>query len=203
MPRSFNLPKLSRSSLDSVKDPRVFVRIILGLLLAANLAAAAIAFNLFTPSPEQLGQQLVAAQAQLQAAQSKLTRSRLLSGKIDTGRTQGSGFLVTYVTGRRHTYSTIIGEITEMAKTAGMKTQEWTIAPLDPIEGTEDLDMMTISINFEGAYNQLVKFVNLIDRSPRFLIIDSMTAAPRPNSDIVSVNLKLNTFVKEDAGGPL
>jgi type IV pilus assembly protein PilO len=63
--------------------------------------------------------------------------------------------------------------------------------------------MMTISINFEGSSAQLVKLVNLIDRSPRFLIIESMQAAPQPKGDVLSVNLKINVFVKEDAGAPL
>ena len=80
-----------------------------------------------------------------------------------------------------------------------MKMQEGTIAPLDPIEGSDDLDMMTISVNFEGSFAQFVKFVNLLDRSPRFLIIESMQAAPQPKGDVLNVNLKLHVFVKETA----
>ena len=78
-----------------------------------------------------------------------------------------------------------------------------TLAPLDAIEGSDDLDMMTISVDLEGNYAQLMKFVNLLDRSPRFLIIESMTAAPQAKGDLVSVNLKLNTFVREQTAGAL
>ena len=67
-----------------------------------------------------------------------------------------------------------------------MSMKEVTIAPLDPIEGSDDLDMMTISVNFEGSSAQLVKLVNLIDRSPRFLIIASPQAAPQPKGDILT-----------------
>ena len=45
---------------------------------------------------------------------------------------------------------------------------------------------------------QLVKFVNALDRSPRFLIIESMQATPQPKGDILSVTLKLNAFIKDD-----
>jgi type IV pilus assembly protein PilO len=178
------------------------VRAGLGLLLIANLVAAMFAFHLFGASPEALNQQLASARVQLQASQMRLNRSRVLTANIDKGRTESETFLATYLTSRRHTYSTIIGDITDMAKTAGMKMQETTIAALDPIEGSDDLDMMTISVNFEGSPAQLVKLVNLIDRSPRFLIIESMQAAPQPKGD-VNVNLKLNVFVREDTGGPL
>jgi Tfp pilus assembly protein PilO len=185
------------------KEPRVIVRIILGVLLVANIVAAGYAFNLFGSSPEALNQALVAAEARLQADQTRLTRSRVLTSNIGRGKAESDTFLANYFTSRRNTYSTIISEITETAKTAGMKTQEGTIAPLDPIEGSDDLSMMTISINFEGSFAQFVKFVNLLDRSPRFLIIESMQVAPQPKGDVLNTNLKLHVFVKEDPGGAL
>jgi Tfp pilus assembly protein PilO len=198
MLRNFNLRWLTLPKGDGWKEPRFLVRVVLGLLLLANLVGAGIAFNLFGPSPAALEQQLAAARARLQADQARLTRSRLLSSNIGKGKTDGDTFLASYFTTRRRTYSTIISEITGVAKMAGMKAQEWTIAPLDPIEGSDDLSMMTIAINFEGGYPQLVKFVNALDRSPRFLIIDSMQATPQPKGDILSVTLKLNAFIKDD-----
>jgi len=185
------------------KEPRVLVRIALGLLLAANLVAAGYALNVFGSSPEVLNQALVAAEARLQADQARLTRSRMLTANIGRGKAESDTFLASYFTNRRNTYSTIISEITETAKTAGMKTQEGTIAPLDPIEGSDDLSMMTISINFEGSFAQFVKFVNLLDRSPRFLIIESMQVAPQPKGDVLNTNLKLHVFIKDDSGGVL
>jgi len=203
MPRSFSLSSLSLPSIGSLKEPMGLLRLGLGLLLLANIVAALFAFHLVGSSPEALEQQLASARVQLQSGQMRLNRSRLLTAKIGNGKTESETFLATYLTTRRHTYSTIISDINDMAKTAGMKTQEWTIAPLDPIEGSDDLDMMTISINFEGSSAQLVKLVNLIDRSPRFLIVESMQAAPQPKGDVLSVNLKINVFVREDAGAPL
>lgn len=197
MPRNFNLRGMLPKG-DAWKDSRFLVRVVLGLLLVANLVGAGIAFNLFGPSPEALDMQLMAARARLQADQTRLMRSRLLSSNIGKGKTEGDTFLTSYFTTRRRTYSTIISEITEIAKGAGMKAQEWTIAPLDPIEGSDDLSMMSVSVNFEGGYPQLVKFVNALDRSPRFLIIESMQVTPQPKGDILSATLKLNAFIKDD-----
>jgi hypothetical protein len=78
--------------------------------------------------------------------------------------------------------------------------KEATFASLDPIEGTEDLDMLTFSINFEGGYTQLVKLVNLLDRSPRFLIIEGLQVAPEAKGDSLTVGVKLNVFVKDKPG---
>ena len=204
MARSFNFPDLSALGKAAAwKEPKVLVRLALGILLTANLVAAGFAFNLFGSSPEALNQALVVAEARLQGDQSRLNRSRLLTSNIGRGKTESDTFLTTYLTGRRRTYSTIMSEITETAKTAGMKIQEYTIAPLDPIEGSDDLSMMTISVNFEGGFAQLVKLVNLIDRSPRFLIIESMQVAPQPKGDIVTTNVKINAFIKDDVAGVL
>jgi type IV pilus assembly protein PilO len=207
MPRSFNLRSFSLpaqlSNAGAWKEPRVMVRLVLGLLLIANLVAAGFAFNIFGPSPEGLNQSLVSAEAQLQSDQGRLTRTRVLASKIGKGKTEGDTFLANYFTSRRYTYSTVLSEIREIATTAGMKTQEGTLASPDPIEGTDELSMVTISINFEGTFPQLVKFVNLLDRSPRFLIIESMQAAPQPKGDILNTNFKLHVFVKDDLNAAL
>ncbi len=185
----------------ALREPRVMVRAILGLLLGLNLVAAAFAFHLFGTSTEQMIRDLEGTRAQLAAETAKLTRSRLLAGKVETGREEGGKFLASYMSSRKTTYSTVIGEITDLSKQAGMKMKEANIAPLDPIDGSADIDMMTISVNFEGTYPQLVKLVNLMDRSKRFLIIESLTAAPQPNGNVINVAIKLNTFVKDDPGG--
>jgi hypothetical protein len=203
MPRSFNFRAIELPRGAAWKEPRVLVRIGLGMLLAANLVAASFAFNVFGSSPEALNQSLVAASARLQADQARLTRSRLLTSNIGKGKAEGDTFLATYFTNRRTTFSTILSEIRQTANAAGMKTQEGQIAPLEPIEGTDDLSMLTYSINYEGTFPQFVKFVNLLDRSPRFLIIESMQVAPQPKGDVLNTNLKLRAFIKDDSGGAL
>ena len=191
--------KLSLPAPGALLDPKVLVRVAQGVLVAANLVAAALAYHVFDASPEALNQQLRAAIAQRQALQTQLTRTRTLASSVDRGKAEGDKFLSTYMTSRRHTYSTIIGELNETAKSAGMKAGA-TIS-LEPVQGSEDLDMMSVTLNLEGNYAQLMKFVNLLDRSPKFLIIETLTVTPRAKSDVLSVGVKLDTFVKDDMDG--
>jgi type IV pilus assembly protein PilO len=58
--------------------------------------------------------------------------------------------------------------------------------------------MVTVVGNYEGTYGDLLQFVNRLDKSSRFLIIDTMSAAPMQGSGDLSINIKLNTFVRED-----
>src|SRR5581483_4886307 len=93
----------------AVRDPRFLVRAILGVLLAANLVAAVLAFKPFGGSADDLRQHQAALQNQLAQAQARLAVTRALSAKIQKGRAEGDQFLDRYVTDRRTTFSTIFG----------------------------------------------------------------------------------------------
>src|SRR3954470_12045538 len=125
MPRNFKLPEFGVAALT---EPKILVRAALGVLFAANLTAAAFAFHLVDASPDALNQALLSAQNSRAMEQARLLKSRVLAGNIARGKGEGELFLGTYMASRRRTYSTIIGEITDTAKTAGMKSPGGTIA---------------------------------------------------------------------------
>ena len=202
MPKNFKLPSFSGASLPlaslaSLKDTRLIMRLILGLLLVANLVAAGFAFHAFDDSPEQLARQVQNTRQQVLAAVVKLNRTRQHASKVDKGREEGTRFISTYMTSRRATYSSILNELNATATQALMKSRDAVIG-LDAIQGTDSLDMMTVTASFEGPYKNLVTFINLLDKSKRFLIIESLTASPQQKDGLLQVTLKLNTFVKDD-----
>jgi hypothetical protein len=199
MTRNFSLPRINLRQ-PWLREPKTLVRAALGLLLLANLVAAVFAFHLIGESPGDLDARLSTAQAGFRAARQRLDKSKTLIRNMELSREQGDTFLTAYMTSRKHTYSTIDTEMNKLAETAGMKVGDLNYSLPDPIEGSGDLDTMTITANFEGNYAQLVKFVNMLDRSPRFLLIDSLQVAPQPKGDILNATVKLNTFIKDDQG---
>jgi type IV pilus assembly protein PilO len=190
MPRSFKA---------TIRDPRVTVRIILGLFVAANLAAAVLAFKPFGGSGSDLRRQKEDLQMQLTRLQARLAATRKMADKVSTARKQGDDFLTEYVTDRRTTYSTVFEELNRISQQAGIKAREQTVE-LNPIEGSDTLEMMSITAGYEGPAASLDKFVSLIDKSQRFLIIESITASPEQGGQLLNVNVKLDTFVKNAAG---
>lgn len=200
MRKSFSNLQLAALSQNVTKDPRVVARLVLGLLLLANLLAAFAIFRPLGGSAEQLDQELNRLGSQLQQEQAQLQRLKALVAKIQQARESGDSFLETYFMGRRTTSSTIGAELLRAAKDAGMKPKEHSFT-FDSIEGSDTLSMMTIVGNYEGTYGDLLQFVNRLDKSARFLIIDTMTAAPLQGSGNLAISIKLNTFVRED--GPI
>lgn len=183
------------------KDPRFIARAILGILLFANLVAAYTVFQPLGGSAEELEEQLAQERSQVQRAQANLQRTRTLVAKIQQARSSGDEFLQSYFMDRRTTSSSILGELSTAAKDAGIRFKEHTYV-IDPVEGSDTLSMMTISGNYEGTYGDLVEYINRLDRSRRFLIIDTLTAAPVANGTTLNVNIKLNTFVREQGPTP-
>jgi type IV pilus assembly protein PilO len=179
------------------KDPRVLARLILGLLLLANLVAAFAIFRPLGGSAEELDRQLGDLQAQLKREQLQLQRTRALVSKIEQARASGDSFLQNYFMSRRTLSSTILAELNQAAKEAGIKRSQHSFT-IDPIEGSDTLSMVTVVGNYEGTYGDLLQFVNRLDKSGRFLIIDTMSAAPMQGTGNLAINVKLNTFVRED-----
>ncbi len=199
MPRSFRPALPNRVNLLLIKDPRVVMRAIIGTLLAANLVAAVMAFKPFGGSAEDLRREQSDASRQLAQFQARLSRTRKLAGKVDLARREGDDFLAKYFSDRRTTYSTLIEELDKAEQAAGIKLRNDSLE-LNAIEGSDTLQMMSLTVAYEGDYASLEKFVNLLDKSPRFLIIESMQAAPQQNSQLLTVSVKLDAFVKEPPG---
>jgi type IV pilus assembly protein PilO len=59
--------------------------------------------------------------------------------------------------------------------------------------------MMSITATYEGTYADLLHFVHELDRSSKLVIIESLNAAPQQGTNLLSVALKLDTFVREDS----
>ena len=188
MPRNFKA---------AIRDPRVVMRAIIGTLLLANVVAAVIAFKPFGGSAEDQRRHRAETTRQLAAVQAHLAGTKRLVDKVELARREGDDFLTKYFTDRRTTYSTIIEELDHASQTAGIKPRDRSVE-LNLIEGSDTLEMMSLTAGFEGDYASLVKFVNLLDKSPRFLIIESMQAAPQQGGQNLTVSVELDAFVKED-----
>lgn len=211
MPKSSKLalaPKIRLKGL-SVKDPRIVMRAAIGLLLAANLAMAVIAFKPFGGSADDLRKDQASLSAQLRQLQANLEKSRQHVAKIEIARTEGDDFLAKYIMDKRAASAIMLEEMNKAAGDAGIRALPENVS-YEPIEGSDTLQMMSITAGFEGDYAGLAKLVNLLEKapSPEFLIIDEMNLnAPQQQNQkaaagrqLVNVNLKLLAFVRDQSG---
>jgi len=192
------------------KDPRVTMRALIGLLLAGNVVMAVVAFKPFGGSADDLRRDQQTLSDQVRVLQNKLDASKRLVGKVEIARTEGDQFLGRYVVPARSIAESTLAEMTKAASDAGIRALG-SVTSTDGIEGSDTLEMVTITEGFEGTYASLTKLVNLLEKSPRFLILDSMQlnatqgqqAAVQTGPQVINVTLKVITFASDDSGALL
>jgi len=179
----------------SLQSPADLARLVIGVLVALNLVAAYFVFRPPGGSPDELRGQVRDLTSQLRQKKAVLERTRVFVSKIQSGRQQGDQFLTQYFLPSGKAYSIVYSELIDLAKDAQMKPKERSYS-MEPIEGSDTLNTMTISQNLEGTYPQLIHFINALDKSPRLLIVESLQATPQ-SAGPLNVVLKLQTYVRE------
>lgn len=174
------------------------VRIVLGALLALNLIAAGLL--LFPPggSADDLERELATLQSQIMQKRALLEHSRLNLTAVEKARGEGDQFLENYFLSRRTADSTLLSALTTAASKAQIKERD-RAQTTEFIEGSDSLSMMTITANYEGTYRNLLNFISELDHSQQLLIIESMSAAPQQGSNILTVSMKIDAFIREDS----
>jgi hypothetical protein len=178
-------------------NPRAVIRLGLGVLAVANLVALYFVIRPIGGSAQELATQALDMHSAIRQQQGVLDRTRVLASKIESGRGQGDKFMVSYFLPRRSANSTILAELNDLAGQAKITSRDSAI-DLEAVDGSDTLDMMQITANFEGLYPDLIHFINLLDKSDRLLIIESLNATPQQTGGRLNVMLKLDTFVQED-----
>jgi hypothetical protein len=92
----------------------------------------------------------------------------------------------------------LLSELNAAASKAQMKARD-SAQTTEYIEGSDSLSMMTISANYEGTYRNLLNFIGELDHSNQLLIIESMSAAPQQGSNILTVSMKIDAFIRDDS----
>jgi hypothetical protein len=178
-------------------NPRAVIRLVLGVLLAANLVAGYFVIRPIGGSPQELREQAAAMRNQIRQQQAALDRTSSLSSKIESGRNEGDEFMSKYFLPRRTAYSTIMADLNDLAGQTKVTPKEGAYA-IEPIEGSDTLEMMQLSVNYEATYPDLIRFVNLVDKADRLLVVESLNATPQQIGAKLNIMLKLDTFVRED-----
>src|SRR5271165_98560 len=182
------------SSIWPPNNTGAILRLAVVVLAVVNLTALYFVLRPLGGSPEELRERAIEMKGQVRQRQGNLERTRKLVAKIEAGRAEGDQFLNHYFLPRRSAYPQILAELTKAASDAKIKPKESAFAT-ELIDGSDTLSLMQISANYEGSYPDLLRFINLIDKSNSLLIVEGLNATPQQGSPLLSVTLKLDTFV--------
>jgi hypothetical protein len=168
----------------------------LGLLAAFVLIFYFAAVYPLDAREQQRQAVLVALQQQIAAKTSELEKLRIITEKVEKARTEGDSLLADITLERNTTFSRLVSELVTAAADSKVEARETNFS-LEPIEGATQYGAITITANFRGEYDNLVKFLNRLDKSDHFLIIESLGATPRSDSTELQITMKIDTFVRD------
>jgi Tfp pilus assembly protein PilO len=180
----------------------------IGVAALALLNGVAIYLYIVPPggSRHQLLDQEASIKRNIQLHHAATERLRTVSTKVELGGTQTDQFAQKYFLPHRTAYAVLIDELLRMSNAAGLREGQRTYSQ-EPIEGTDDLTLLTINANYQGSFADLMKFVNQVDHSDQLLILDTLTATPiQQGTGMLNVVTRFLAIVKEDgtaAGGTL
>jgi len=171
---------------------------VVGLLAA--VAVVELAFWLLAVKPlnnreaEELRQTQLLEQ-QLETKLAAVEKLRETKAKVEEAVETGDELLAELTFDHQTTFSELLTEIGAAAQEAGVEVRE-TNYESDSIEGNDRYGMVTISANFRGQYDSLVKLLHRLDRSERFLIVERLAAAPRDEGDL-AITMRIDAFVRD------
>lgn len=179
------------------ENPKLAARIVLGTLLALNLAAALLLLEPFGGSPEGLEASRARLESQLRQQRESLEGVGALATKMQTGEAEGARFIQAYFLEQRRAASEILQTLDAMERGVGIRPRGKTFGT-EAIEGTTEYVMLTIAANYEGTYADLIEFGSAIDHSERLLILDSLQVAPQQDGQTLQIQAQLYGFVRQN-----
>jgi Tfp pilus assembly protein PilO len=193
MSRDFDLFNFKGSS-----GPAFWLRVALVGLAALNVLAIYLYIAPPGGSRRELTIQDESIRRDTQVRRAAAERLKLVSQKVQLGGEQTSRFSQQYFLPSRTAFAVLLGELLRLSSAAGLKEGQRSYSQ-EPIEGTDDLNLLTINANYSGDYSNLMKFVNEVDHSDQLLILDTLSATPlQQSAGILNVQMRFLAVVKDD-----
>ena len=153
-------------------------------------------------SREELRQQSLEVRNQIAAARARSVRLKTIANKVQTGGGESGEFESRFFLPKRVAYEDLIAEIQRMSTASGLKERD-SVFTEEPIEGTADLSLLSATGNYEGAYDNLMRFLHEVDRSPMLLMLDTLQAAPQQHAGQITTSIRFQAVVREEQAAPV
>jgi Tfp pilus assembly protein PilO len=196
MSRDFNWLKVGNGGGGSL-----WLRI--GAIVLALLNVAAIYLYIAPPggSRSELIEQEAEVRNSAKAHRISAERLKTISEKVQLGGEETQQFAAQYFLPRRTAFATIYSEMLRLSTAASIHERDRNYSE-EPIEGSDDLTLLTINGSYQGTYADLMNFLSQVDHSDHLIILDQLTATPQQQgADLLNITMRFLAIIKEDGSG--
>jgi Tfp pilus assembly protein PilO len=177
-----------------IRSKKNVIRILLGVVLLVDLVLIGLIFQMGT-SPQGPKYGLTALRRQHALFAADVARAQAIRSQLPEVRRQGDVFYKQDLRPLGSGYSLLISDLGALAKQSGLQAENFSFHQHEPDKrGVVQLDIGT-SVN--GDYPSVVRFINGLERSDNFYVLDGLSlGATSASSGELRLNLQLRTYFR-------
>jgi len=177
----------------NLRQARRHVFVALAVLLALDVVAVVVLLTPLAGSAAARRQEFATVRRQVQAKIKQVIPPDQVQVRVDEARTQIDAF---YKDRLASGSAALTADLGKLASQSGVQLNAARYEELD--SDLPGLRHVRITANVTGDYLQEVKFINSVERSKMFLIVDSISLAEQ-SAGVVRLGVTLETYLKREA----
>lgn len=171
---------------------KTLIRILLGAIVFVDLALVGVNWKIASAPHTPAAQlKVLARQHQLMAAD--VARAQKIRQDLPSIEKDSDGFFHDEFRPVGSGYSALIDDLGTLARNAGIRTEGFSFRQQAPDK--RGVTEIQISTTVDGDYSSVVKFIDSLERSESFYILDSLSLASGSAGGL-KLNLQLRTFFR-------
>lgn len=177
-----------------IRSKKNLIRAALALVLLVDIVLIGLIWRMGTsPTGPKNGLTLLRRQHALLAAD--VARGEKIQTELPEVRRQGTTFFNQDLRPLGSGYSALISDLGDLAKQSGLQAENFSFHQHDADKrGVVELDISTV---VNGDYPSVVRFINDLERSDNFYVLQGLSlAATSTNAAQLKLNLELRTFFR-------
>jgi Tfp pilus assembly protein PilO len=176
----------------NTKTRKIVIRAVVALVLILDVALIAANYRL-TASPEATADQVRLLRRRRDMMAADIRRAADIRKSLPDVQTQTSAFYEKDLRPSGAGYSSVILDLGTLAHEAGLEITSTHFR--EKAVEKRGVDEVAISISMTGAYPSLVSFINGLERSHSFYLLDSLSIDSRSEGKL-QLNLELRTYFR-------
>lgn len=129
---------------------------------------------------------------QYEERRKEVTRLREIQSKVEVARRQADDFVAERLLPQKDGFSAIVNELDSIAAATAVRKGNVNFKT-KALDGQSLLEV-GVTTSVEGDYPSLVRFVNRIEQSKQFFIIENLSLASSPTTPVIKLNMRLLTY---------
>lgn len=174
------------------KSRKNAIRVIIGLILLADVVLVGVNWQLAS-STSAPGDEVRALRRRRDLMAADIRRVEAIRAQLPGVQTETASFMDKDLRPAGAGYSSVDADLETLAKDSGLQITSTHFK--EKFVDKRGVDEITITITMQGAYPSLVSFINALERSKSFYLLDSLSL-DSSSEGLLKLNLELRTYFR-------